>query len=454
MLAQSLQQKHEMDLMRAKIENEPINIESVATQAVYKMQNGVQPSAQEMAAIRTQAALAKDQTYVDEFGQRVTIPSPWRGVASQFGGGNMASLDPRMMPQLPQQGGDIYNQIMLAESGGNPNAVSPKGAFGLMQLMPETARDPGFGVTPMQNMSPQENMRVGRDYFDAMSQKYGGDTAKALAAYNYGPAAVDNLIQSGQYPQGLPQETKDYVQKVLGGLSQQTPPPQQTQATVESPKLTGPIAGTPLGAKMEAEAQLRMQEEFLKQKAKSDETLQGAKKFDKALSVMAEKYKKLDNMGGMVRAGAPVLDNLGASVAANPYIGQPIGGAIGTKGQALRDEIQNYRPVLTQTIKSATGMSAQEMNSNVELQIMLNSIGNVGQDYDTVMNTLSTMSQSYGAGGFQDPRKKQDNPSRSESKTSGQSGTGVLGTLPPDLAAALKKRGLDKRIGQNVGYNQ
>lgn len=102
----------------------------------------------------------------------------------------------------------------MSESGGDPNAVSPKGARGLMQVMPGTARAPGFGVRPS-NGTPADDARVGRDYRAAMQQKYGGDLAKMWAAYNAGPGAVDDAIAryGAGWLSGLPGETQAYVRK-------------------------------------------------------------------------------------------------------------------------------------------------------------------------------------------------------------------------------------------------
>lgn len=113
--------------------------------------------------------------------------------------------------------------VMQQESGGNPNAVSAAGAQGLMQLMPQTAANPGFGIRPAQDGSPQENMRVGQQYLSALMNKYGGNTQLALAAYNAGPGRVDGaLSQAGGDPAKalslLPAETQNYVPSVLGRL--------------------------------------------------------------------------------------------------------------------------------------------------------------------------------------------------------------------------------------------
>lgn len=133
----------------------------------------------------------------------------------------------------PGAQGGLIDAVIQQESGGNPNAVSPKGAQGLMQVMPATAANPGFGVAPAQNGSPQENVRVGTDYLNAMLAKYHGNQALALAAYNAGPARVDDALKQAQFdPQRalamLPQETQQYVssiqQKVGGSAPQGNPP--------------------------------------------------------------------------------------------------------------------------------------------------------------------------------------------------------------------------------------
>jgi soluble lytic murein transglycosylase len=114
---------------------------------------------------------------------------------------------------FPRVSGDRLDQItMMAESGGNPNAVSPKGARGLMQVMPATARDPGFGIRPS-NGSQADDVRVGREYRRAMQDRYGGDTAKMWAAYNAGPGRVDAAIArlGDRWLEAMPAETRAYV---------------------------------------------------------------------------------------------------------------------------------------------------------------------------------------------------------------------------------------------------
>ena len=115
----------------------------------------------------------------------------------------------------------LINKIIDVESSGNPDAISDHGAKGLMQVKDATADDPGFGVTPAVrnadgSISPEENVRVGTDYFNALTEKYGGDTVLAAMAYNAGPGAIDKWIADGRDFSKLSSETQNYVGKVFG----------------------------------------------------------------------------------------------------------------------------------------------------------------------------------------------------------------------------------------------
>ena len=99
---------------------------------------------------------------------------------------------------------NLAQALMLAESSGNPNAVSPAGALGLLQLMPGTAKQ--LGVDPR---NPLQNIDGGLRYLKQNIDKYG--VAGGLAAYNAGPGRVQ---QTNDF-NGLPAETRNYVPKVM-----------------------------------------------------------------------------------------------------------------------------------------------------------------------------------------------------------------------------------------------
>jgi len=130
---------------------------------------------------------------------------------------------------------------------GKTLTTSAKGALGEMQVMPKTIRDPGFGVTPAKDKSPDEIARVGVDYLQAMKQKY-GDTEKALIAYNWGPGSTDKWLAAGADPKKLPAETKTYVERVKGFLGGKDVPRETSVAKKEREPLPAslpPMAQAP-----------------------------------------------------------------------------------------------------------------------------------------------------------------------------------------------------------------
>jgi soluble lytic murein transglycosylase-like protein len=101
----------------------------------------------------------------------------------------------------------LIHAVVSAESFYNAQAVSPKGATGLMQLMPDTAKR--YGITDLLN--PLQNLRAGAKYLRDLLAKFGHDKELAIAAYNAGEGAV---MRSGNKIPNYP-ETRAYVPKVL-----------------------------------------------------------------------------------------------------------------------------------------------------------------------------------------------------------------------------------------------
>ncbi len=101
----------------------------------------------------------------------------------------------------------LLRAVMAVESNFNPRAVSEKGAIGLMQLMPQTAREMYVGDV----WDPVQNIEGGARYLRMLANQYGGDMLRTLAAYNAGPEAVRRARG------GLPDipETREYVRKVV-----------------------------------------------------------------------------------------------------------------------------------------------------------------------------------------------------------------------------------------------
>ena len=122
----------------------------------------------------------------------------------------VSEVDPLIQSAASKHGVDpnLISRMIKHESNFNPKAISPAGAKGLMQLMPDTATE--LGVRNV--FDPEENLDAGVRYISQLLHKYDGDVNKALAAYNWGPGRVDK-----HGIDNLPTETRNYLQKILGG---------------------------------------------------------------------------------------------------------------------------------------------------------------------------------------------------------------------------------------------
>jgi len=131
------------------------------------------------------AAVDQFQAHIIEASQRFDIPARW------------------------------IEAVIMAESGGDPKAVSPKGAMGLMQLMPETwaeLRDQyDIGADPF---DPRTNILAGTAYLKAMQHRFGYPAL--FAAYNAGPGRYEDHLRTGK---PLPAETRDYVARIAEMLA-------------------------------------------------------------------------------------------------------------------------------------------------------------------------------------------------------------------------------------------
>ena len=155
-------------------------------------------------------------------GQEITLPGGEKYVVGR--GDTLSGIakwhNKEMIPQKPklQMPDQILNQIPGVESGNNPKAVGAAGEVGAWQTMPSTLKNPGFGVKPARDNSAEETARVGKEYANAMYNRYGGDADKALAAYNAGPGRVDQAIKlakqrGGNWQDYIPKSTRGYLAK-------------------------------------------------------------------------------------------------------------------------------------------------------------------------------------------------------------------------------------------------
>jgi hypothetical protein len=128
--------------------------------------------------------------------------------------------------------------------------------------------------------------------------------------------------------------------------------------------------------------------------AKTAKTEGGREQLEAAIEGLRTNYKLLRDSGGMVTNTGSTRANLGASVRSSS-LGQTVGGAVGTKEQTARKEIDSSRMRLLTAIMAATGQSAKQLDSNTELKIWLDSLGSTKGDYESNMAILQNIENAF-----------------------------------------------------------
>lgn len=144
-----------------------------------------------------------------------------------------------------------------------------------------------------------------------------------------------------------------------------------------------------------------LEEKIAQAREKTEEKEETKTKAKEQLTTTVEQlkknYDKLLQEGGIVSTQQGSVSNLGASLSSS-RLGRAVGGAVGTKTQEQRQSIEQTRPLLLNLIKNATGMSAQQMNSNAEMQLYLNAATNPSLSYEANMEALANLDRLFGLG--------------------------------------------------------
>jgi soluble lytic murein transglycosylase-like protein len=307
------------------------------------------------------------------------------------------------------------NAIKQVESGGRQGLVSPAGAVGVMQTMPNTLKDPGFGVRPARNDSPEEMERVGVDYFKAMQNKYGNDTFAAIA-YNMGPGKTDAWIKSGANFNKLPKETQDYIGKVYIANAQQTGPG-LTTAPAETTPTQAPATAQPVSARQqqptlsEIKAQKKLEEEMSGEegRGRAKEFAQKAIGLEEAASNSTEKLgsieyirTQLNNtktlailseptvaaaLGKMLKEGVTLGGSTTSLNAFDEAVAQMMKGASRQDIAAMQNLGREFSKM--ELIASRDYLKGQGAVSDNERRLIQRSVANIGTNPDAIRDFLA-----------------------------------------------------------------
>lgn len=338
---------------------------------------------------------------------------------------------------------NLFDSVEYWESGGNQNAVSPAGARGVMQLMPGTMRDPGFGVPSMaelmkQGLSEEEaNRTAGRKYLDAMYRRY-GDQATALAAYNWGPGNVDKWLKSGADPKKLPEETRNYIRNIMGG---------------DAPPVRERDTSTAAGRMGSLEDILASVQGINR---KSDEELEAEKRVRARLEERAsdegyEKQRKAD----MWQTLAEIGFNMASSK--SPYVLQAIGEAAAASMPGARADKKDRKEAKDRALEGLMELGAssrREAMDALKVAIPVWQAGMSAEEFERSMklkqDELDIMRQ-YRQDSLAIEEYKAKHPRSTTTEYMVEQYMSEFGGTPMNALAQLKKLGLIGGQGQSGG---
>jgi hypothetical protein len=237
------------------------------------------------------------------------------------------------------------------------------------------------------------------------------------------PAPLKLLAQQYQksYASGQldPERTNEVMRQLATSVQSAQQFAQQQAGTQENREFTRMMAG------QGAATQRMLAEEKISAAQEKRETAASGKSEAKTqltdiVGSLKKNYETLKEQGGIVSTTESGFGNVGARLSSSG-LGQAVGGAIGMKTQEERQKIEQTRPLLLNLIKNATGMSAQQMNSNAEMQLYLNAATNPQLSYEANLDALKNLDKLYGLG---DVAKQIDKELKNPAKPSGPSKSG------------------------------
>lgn len=347
-----------------------------------------------------------DGTFVEQFRRAFPDAAQGRSDAEVLRFRGAALPDGRRVedvlgPAFTQQNMQALTRAGVSPTGGNVYLAHHFGAQGALNLL---RADPN---TPIERV-------VSRQVLDANPFLRGSSVGQvaqwANNAVDYGPGEAQRLLVAARQPSpepGAPGPV-NLMAPAPAGANAMRPPTTVSEAleqtmlrqlrqrrgeqAVAREDQPGRVAeaGQTAGAQAQAQADVRAAEDERKRQ-------RGRESIESVLGDMVTSYRRLDELGGIPSERRSGLANVPAYLAGTAP-GQEVGKALATQSQTQRNQIQaSVRQLLT-AIKNATGMSAQEMNSNVELQQLLAAVSSPTQSIESVRGILSSISRQYGLG--------------------------------------------------------
>lgn len=365
----------------------------------------------------------------------------------------------------------------IESSGGNYGAIGPvtksgDRAYGKYQVMgnniPSWTREAlGYSMTPAEFLRDQDAQeKVFEHHFGKSVQKYGNVADAASVWFSGRPIA-----RAGNATDVLGTTVPKYVSQFMASYESGKPggrrPPMMTTApafattggqipagftgtaaapmlNAMSPELMNALAtpapqqltpaGVPAGAPAPVEGQPASQQPAPFGKGKEAE---GKQRVGEALRKMARAYQALEEEGSLPSTKRGAMENI-AAYARGTTLGQAAERAVGTTAQERRDELQSLARQLITDIKNATGMSAQELNSNVELQQMLAAVSNPTQSTQAVKRILNNLSDRFGVGAKLDIKERAEPAPKESGVPRGRRGAETPAAAQPQQRVPVK----------------
>lgn len=219
------------------------------------------------------------------------------------------------------------------------------------------------------------------------------------------PTISENIRKiAQQYEKSFPNLDPEVVDKrvaQLGEMAQRDFQFKQTAAATQSQREASNILAQGNQAIQAMMANFKIEEKQAKELEKVTTKAEAKQQLSDTVSQLKQNYDELLKGGGITSTTATGRENLGAKLSTSG-IGQMVGGAVGTKNQEQRQTIEQTRPLLLNLIKTATGMSAQQMNSNAEMNMYLKAATDPTLTYEANMTALKNLDKMFGLGVLKD----------------------------------------------------